>query len=77
VKQETKATIMHLARETGESIQEIVAKAVEAYRRQRLMELTNAAYAELRANPSRWQQELDERQEWDVTLADGLDDEEV
>jgi hypothetical protein len=31
--------------------------------------------AKLRADPVRRQEELDERTSWDVTLADGLDDE--
>lgn len=73
LKRETKAAIDYLAQESGESVQEIVAKAIEAYRRQRIADMTNAAYAALRADPLVWQQELDERAEWDATLADSLE----
>jgi hypothetical protein len=58
-----------------ESIQDVVSKAVEAYRRQRLLEQTNAAYAALRADPEGWREELEERELWDNTLADIVDDE--
>ena len=34
----------------------------------------NAAYARLRADPRAWEEELAERQLWDRTLADGLED---
>ncbi len=33
---------------------------------------TNAAYAELRANPEAWAEELAERKVWEATLVDGL-----
>src|SRR5438128_1020402 len=71
----THATLRALATELDVSIQEAAAIAVEQYRRQRMIEEHNRVYAELRADPARWQEELDERAIWDVTLADGLDDE--
>jgi hypothetical protein len=40
----------------------------------RLLDQTNAAFAALQSNESAWQDELAERQDWDATLADGLDD---
>ena len=42
-------------------------------RRRRLIEETNAAYAHLREDPAAWEQHLKEREEWDATLADGLE----
>jgi len=71
----THATLRALAAKLDISIQEAAAIAIEQYRRQRMLEETNRIYAELRANPIRWQEELDERAIWDVTLADGLVDE--
>jgi hypothetical protein len=59
----------------GEPMQDVIAKAVEAYRRQRILERTNAAYASLRADPRRWQEERDEREIWEITSADGIEDE--
>jgi hypothetical protein len=51
----------------------VLAKALEAYRRQCILEKANAAYAALRADPETWEEEQQERQVWDITLADGLE----
>ena len=74
IKEETRAILRELARQTGEPMQEVLAKAVEVYRRQRVLTLTNAAYAALRADPASWQAEQEERATWDATLADDLED---
>lgn len=71
----THVTLRNLAAETGEPMQELIAEAVEAFRRRRILELTNAAYAAMRSDPALWREELDEREIWDVTLSDGLEDE--
>lgn len=42
-----------------------------------ILDETADAYAGLRSDPERWQEELDERAEWDTTLADGLEDEDM
>ncbi len=36
-------------------------------------EKTNRAYAALKANPRAWEQEQEERREWEATLQDGLE----
>ncbi|CUS04118.2 conserved protein of unknown function [Candidatus Promineifilum breve] len=54
-------------------MQIIVEEAIEAYQGQRLLEATNAAYAALQNDPQAWLELLEERAEWDVTLADGLE----
>lgn len=48
--------------------------ASERLRRRLILERTNAGYAALRANRAVWREVLTEREEWDVTLSDGLDD---
>jgi hypothetical protein len=52
------------------------AKAVEEYRRRRILESANAVYAALKADPAAWQALQDERSEWDATLGDGLEGDE-
>ena len=47
--------------------------AVETLRRQTLLEETNRAYAALRGDPKRWEEEQAERAAWDATLSDGLE----
>ena len=74
IREETREALRQLANEVGEPMQEVLAKAVEAYRRQRILESTNAAYAALRADPEAWQSMEQERREWEATLANGLED---
>ncbi len=72
ISQETREALRALAAESQSSMREVLERAIECYRRQRLLEQANEAYAALRADPKAWQQELQERQAWDATLADGL-----
>ena len=75
ISMETIESLRELADQLEEPMQKVLSRAVEAYRRHYILEKSNAAYAALRANPERWQQEREERQEWDVTLADGVEEE--
>jgi hypothetical protein len=43
--------LKELSEQTGQSITEVVGKALDAYRRQLFFEQMNAGYAELRADP--------------------------
>src|SRR5438876_13223 len=70
---ETKAILEELAHLEHASVTEVLAKAVEAYWGQRLVESSNAAYGALRADPQAWHELQEERAAWDATLADGLD----
>lgn len=54
------------------SIEAILAKAIEYYRRQSVLNQANQAFAQLKQNPQVWQQELEERVVWEATLSDGL-----
>jgi hypothetical protein len=74
VRDHVHATLQSLSSEMGESIQDVVEEAVEAFRRQRMLDQHNAAYAALKADPQRWQEELAERRGWDRANADRLED---
>ena len=65
--------LQRLAKEADESMQAILDKAIESYRREEFLRAANRDYAELRRNPKGWKQELRERELWEQTLADGLD----
>jgi hypothetical protein len=41
--------------------------------RERFFAEADLAYKRLREDPEAWQQELEERAEWDATLLDGID----
>lgn len=58
------------------SQQAIIDKAIEAYRRKKLLEQANEAFAALRSDPIAWKEELEERQLWEGTLMDGLEEDE-
>ncbi|MBI2918581.1 MAG: toxin-antitoxin system protein [Chloroflexi bacterium] len=74
INQETLETLRKLAQEAGEPMQRVLARAVEVYRRQRILAKANAAYATLRSDPQAWQAEQDERRAWEATLQDGIEE---
>lgn len=66
-------TLRKLAAKEGASMQAILDKAVESYRRQLFLEEVNRAYAALRQDQGTWMQIEREREAWDTTLEDGLE----
>ena len=66
--------LKELAERSGQSQTAILDHAIEAYRRQQFLDEANAAFAALRSNRQAWQQEQTERQGWDATLDDDLED---
>lgn len=73
VSTKTRETLNALARTAGLSMQQVLEQALEVYRRQQLLEATNAAYEALREDPESWHEFEQERHDWDATLADGLE----
>lgn len=69
----TRSTLRALADESGSTVEQVLDKALKLYRRQKLLEETNAAYAALQADPEAWAEVEAERQAWDATLDDGLE----
>lgn len=65
--------LKQLASDAGESMPVVLDQAIEAYRRQKFLEGLANDFAALRDDPEEWQDELDERREWEATLADGLE----
>ena len=70
----TRDLLQELAQTAGSSMQAVLEQALEQYRRQQLLDATNAAYATLRAKPEAWADLEQERLAWDQTLADGLEE---
>lgn len=69
-------TLKEMADCMGETMQAVLDRAIEAYRRQWLLEKTNEAYATLRNDRDKWEEEIAERKEWDAVLGDGLEGDE-
>jgi hypothetical protein len=73
ISRSTHAALRALADETDEPMTEILDKAIEFYRRQRFLAGLNADFTALRQNKASWREELAEREAWDATVADGLE----
>ena len=65
--------LQELAETSGSSMQAVLEEAIEQYRRQLLLEATNAAYAALRAAPAAWARLEQERQAWEPIRATGVE----
>ena len=61
-----------LAEGENTSLQSVLERAIENYRRQRFLAAANRQYAALRADRSAWTDETAERGAWDRTLDDGV-----
>lgn len=70
----THAKLKQLADEVGESMPDVLERAVDAYSRRRFLELLNQDFAALSSDPAAWREETAERGAWDATLRDGLED---
>jgi hypothetical protein len=64
--------LRQIAEEEQDSIQAVLDKAIERYRRERFLQSANADFAALKSDPKTWREELRERELWEHTLPDGL-----
>lgn len=67
--------LTEIARAKHISLVEALSQAVELYRREVFLEGVANDYAALRAHPRAWKEERAEREAWDATDQDGLEDE--
>jgi hypothetical protein len=65
--------LRQLAEEENVSMQAVLDKAIERYRRERFLRAANDEYRALKQDSKAWKQELQDRELWDQTLPDGLD----
>ncbi len=69
----THQLLHELAQASGKPMQQVLEAALEQYRRQQILAAANAAYATLQADPEAMAAAAAEWEEWDQTLADGLE----
>jgi hypothetical protein len=72
IREETREALRELENQTGEGTQDLLARAVDQFRRSIILAETNIAYARMNADPN--DVFAAELAEWDDTLADGLDE---
>ena len=65
--------LRQLAEEEDASMQAVLDKAIERYRRESFLRAANSDFQALKSDPKAWKQELHERQLREQTLGDGLD----
>ena len=75
VSNSTHRILRSLSLEVGESMQTIIEQAVEQYRRRRFLEGLNQDFKTLKEDTQFWQEELEERELWDKTSLDGVENE--
>ena len=73
ISETTHKTLLQLAQTSGEDLVTVMERAVENYRRYVFLAQADRAFAALRQNEELWQDEIAERQAWDLTVADGVD----
>ena len=64
--------LRRMAEEEQQSMQSVLDRALECYRREKFLRAANADFAALRNDPRAWKEELRERELWEQTLGDGL-----
>jgi predicted transcriptional regulator len=72
----THEKLADLSKSMKKTKQAVMQEAVEALARELFVQKANEEYAKLLKDPSFVQQEREEREDWDVTLADGSHDDE-
>ncbi len=73
VRKETRETLREIASHTGRSMPDILDQAVEELRRRSFLQGLAEDFAALRNDPAAWREELEEREVWDATLNDDLE----
>jgi hypothetical protein len=72
ISETTHKTLLQLTQSSGDDFVTIIDRAVENYRRYVFLVQADRAFAVLRQNEELWQDEIAERQAWDLTIADGV-----
>jgi predicted transcriptional regulator len=75
ISKEVYDTVKSIAQQKQGKIQDVVEQAVKDYKKKVFFDSLNSAYASLKADSQSWEEEVAERAEWDVTLKDGLENE--
>ena len=71
-----RAILQEIAEEEQEPLSTILQKALDDYRRRVFLRKVGEAYAMLRSDSKAWKKELSERESWDSTVEDGLEEDE-
>lgn len=73
LKTDTYQRVKRLAEEQRATMQEVVARGIDALERQEFARTFEEDFEALRDRPEAWREEQQERGAWESTLNDGLD----
>ena len=73
INESDKETLRELKDRFGEPFPTIIHKAVEEYRRRRILEAANEAYEKIRGDPKKQKKFDAERDMWEITQHDGFE----
>ncbi|HVA34294.1 MAG TPA: hypothetical protein VNG31_09110 [Candidatus Baltobacteraceae bacterium] len=73
ISQQAHILLRQLADEEDVSMQTLLDRALESYRRDRFLQAANADYAALRERTAAWKEVTDERRLWESTDFDGIE----
>jgi len=68
----THKLLQDIKKNSGDSMQAIISKALERYKEIQFWEEVNEAYSKLKANKTAFKDEIEERKLWEKTLFDGM-----
>ena len=75
ISEATHQLLQELADLEKTSAEVVIDRALENYRRELFWKQTNEAFAALKADPEAWADEIAERELWERTIADGVEQE--
>ncbi len=74
ISQSTHEIVRELAEQSDLTVAEIVQRAIEDYRDKRFWTDVQSSFAALKGDPEAWADYQQERESWNTTLADGMED---
>ena len=73
INEASRELLRELARRTNTSMQDVIEEALVEYRKRLFWEQADRDFRAMREDGEAWQEEIAERESWDVTLLDGLE----
>ena len=74
IAESSKSALEEIADRIGATQIEVLAEAIEEYRRKVILDAVNKSFASLRENEKARKEYEEELEDWDGTLADGLEE---
>lgn len=74
IAESSKSALEEIADKIGATQIEVLAEAIEEYRRKVILDAVNKSFARLRENEKARKEYEEEQEDWDGTLADGLEE---